>query len=1089
MQARGWIDLVVRRTVADGALTMSAVLVVLATTTTLVAAGIYPATAARQGAIRALAAADPSNATIVVTFDATPADAPATDDKVTRGLDQALGSIAGTVIVSGRSESYARVADAADAPLAVFGFVDGLTGHARLMRGTWPVGGGAETQAVVTQSAADRLGVDVGVLVQMASRLDARRRVAVRITGIIAPVDRHDPAWAGDPLALDGATEAGPFVTLGPLFVTRSDLLARTIVTRATLRWVAIPDFNGLDTEELPGLVASTADIRGLLAVAIGPDRAIDVQTGLPALLAGVGARVTQAGSGTAVTAAQLLVLAVYALVLVAALLLERRRPGITMLVARGAGTGQLVLLVTLEGMLLVVPSAALGVPLGLWVVSVMTGGTAAAPGATAAFTGGPGGIALVAAGTAVMAILGFLAPTLVSIGPLADLRRSARRVQAGAIVTRGGIDVALLALAALGVWQLRAGASPGGVTRPIGPLDIAAPAMALVAGAALSLRVTPAIARGVEAIGARGTGAAGALGGRSIGRRAGASARPVLLLVAAAGIALFSVAFGRTWASSQRDQVAHAVAGDVAGSVPADSVGDRSRARQAYLTMAGVTRASPVLATTIDAGTRRSHLLAVAADPALAAAALRDDLSTSPVPELLAGLVAKRPALPFVALPAGTSRVRVAVDASLLAVQDGRLDASGRPGLSGALVVEEADGTLLRLDGAPARPTGGAGPATLEVPLVATATSIVAVELTARPVDGRPIAGTIGISGLETSRAVNGDDAWLAMDVGAGTTDWGFTRQSFGSGPEPMDRDPARPGWAMVPITNPLTGPGAIALVFRPTAMASLAGTPMAALADQVTLDGERASAGATITIGVGLDTRRLGIAGTVSSFPGVDGPGIAVVDLGTWQLGQYGATGVVAAPTAWWLATDGTDDAAIATGLTDGPDPLIDVRARAAAVRERLEDPVAMSILGTFGLVAVAALAFAVLGSIAASWTAGRARRGEIAALLALGLSRRQLVTLVVAEEAFPVVVGLVGGTALGLTLGALVLPPMARAIDGTSPVPPAILVVPLDLVLALVVGGLVVVVVAAAAQLRAISRVSPADALRRDAVGGES
>jgi hypothetical protein len=1099
VQARGWTGLVVRRTLADRVLTASAFLVVLAAATTLVAAGVYPSAAARQGAVRALAAADSLEAAVAVTFDASPGDVAAVDAKVRGVLDAAMGPIAGTVLVAGRSESWSPAnATEANPPLVAFGFLDGLSSHAHLVSGTWPSDGGTEIQAVVTQPAADRLGVATGGLLPVSSRLDPARRVAVRISGIVALDDRRDPAWGADPLALDGVATTGPFTTLGPLFVTRDSLLARTIVTRATLTWTAVPTFDGLATDEIPALAASTAAIHDRLTVSLGGDRSIDVRTGLPALLAGVGARVEQAGGGTAATAGLLLVLAVYALVLVAGLIVERRRGGSGLLVARGTGAGHLLRLAVIEAVILAVPAVLVGLPLGLGIVALLgPGGTIGRP---AVLAGGGGTVAVVAAGTALIAIAGFVIPTLVSVGPIARFRRTLSRGRAGAAVTRGGIDIALLALAVLGLWQLRAGDPAGGAGRALGPLDVAAPAVALVAGAVLSLRITPAVARVIEASMARGPGATGALGGRSIGRRAATTARPVLLLVAAAGIALFCVEFRLTWEGSQADQVAQAVAGDVSGAVPAGAASGPWQAGPSYLAIRGVTAATPVVAETFDggAGLRRGQLLAVAADPALAGPALRTGPATQPLAGLLGSLATARPTLPLPALPPGATRVRVTVGGSLGAVDGTTVDPAGRPGLTVTLVVAQPDGTLLRLG--PATADAGSDGRSFTVPLSATAggaasvapagpLTLVAVELEVRPVDGRPVVGSIGITGIGSTPAAAGDAAWSPLDLVATEGTWSFTRMSFGTGPQPVGAAPGTGATAVISTEAPVTGPGFTTLAFRPRALADLATTPIRAIVDQATLDAGRAAAGATVTIRTGAtDTRRLVTSGPVVAFPGVNGPGIAVVDLGTWQLAQYGATGAVPPPTSWWLTTDGTDDAAVAAALATGRYPLADIRSLAAETRDRLDDPVAMAILGTLDLVAGGAIVFAVLGAVAASWTAGRSRRGELAVLVALGLSRRQLAGLIVADEAFPVATGIIGGSLLGLALGALVLPAITRAPDGSAPVPPAALVIPWAAVLALAAAGAVLVIVASLGHLRSIGRVPPAEALRRDAAGFE-
>ena len=127
----------------------------------------------------------------------------------------------------------------------------------------------------------------------------------------------------------------------------------------------------------------------------------------------------------------------------------------------------------------------------------------------------------------------------------------------------------------------------------------------------------------------ARGNAISGALAGRGIARNAEAYARPVLLLVAATAIAVYSVEFDRTWTLSQRDQVAHDMAADIRGTV----AGDRRpllQAAEAYRAVPGMTMASPVIRDTFDLGPDLSsgRLLALPSGPAFGDGATRSDLA-----------------------------------------------------------------------------------------------------------------------------------------------------------------------------------------------------------------------------------------------------------------------------------------------------------------------------------------------------------------------------------------------------------------------------------------------------------------------------
>src|SRR6185295_14451708 len=151
--------------------------------------------------------------------------------------------------------------------------------HVHLVQGAWPVGGQPEMQAVVTQRAADRLGVALGNPLSVRSRLAPVRRFMVRIVGIIAPDDPADPVWSRDPLIAEGVKQTGPFTTVGPLFVTRDDLVGRTIVSTATMSWLALPDFSRLEIANIPALGAAAAGVDGRLGARIGRGPSITVQT------------------------------------------------------------------------------------------------------------------------------------------------------------------------------------------------------------------------------------------------------------------------------------------------------------------------------------------------------------------------------------------------------------------------------------------------------------------------------------------------------------------------------------------------------------------------------------------------------------------------------------------------------------------------------------------------------------------------------------------------------------------------------------------------------------------------------------------
>jgi hypothetical protein len=258
-------------------------------------------------------------------------------------------------------------------------------------------------------------------------------------------------------------------------------MLAQTVVATATMTWTAIPVFDRLTPAAMSGLSASVASIPGRMTAALGHERSIAVRTDLPAMLAGVGDGLAQAGASSTVAAGQLLVLAGYALLFVAALVVEGRRASWSLLVARGATGGDAVFLALVEAVVLSIAAVVIGLPTGMAVVLFAAGGGVVSSATLTAIGDLAASLALVAAGTAVVTVAGFVAPVVVSVGPISRLRRTVARRRTSTRVSRSGADIALLAVAALGLRQL--GAMPLAGSLGLSPLDVAAPAVALIAG------------------------------------------------------------------------------------------------------------------------------------------------------------------------------------------------------------------------------------------------------------------------------------------------------------------------------------------------------------------------------------------------------------------------------------------------------------------------------------------------------------------------------------------------------------------------------------------------------------------------------
>ena len=115
-------------------------------------------------------------------------------------------------------------------------------------------------------------------------------------------------------------------------------------------------------------------------------------------------------------------------------------------------------------------------------------------------------------------------------------------------------------------------------------PLLVAAPAIGLVGGAVLAIRIVPRLAELAERGLARTRGLIASLGSRQVARRPLRYTRAALLLILAAALGTFASAHAATWTQSQADQAAWTAGSDVrmspgpASDIPAWALGGALR-------------------------------------------------------------------------------------------------------------------------------------------------------------------------------------------------------------------------------------------------------------------------------------------------------------------------------------------------------------------------------------------------------------------------------------------------------------------------------------------------------------------------------
>jgi hypothetical protein len=1110
---RGWLGLVVARMADDRILIVAAWLTILIATTAMMASAMRSDVVARAAILQVLADAPATASAAEIEVASHPEDAAATDVIVRDEVGRALGPAAGTTWASGISDGF-RDPDRAERDIIVFGFADGLDAHARLVDGAWPPAepsADGTLDAAVSLAAAARLGLEVGDRMSLQGSGVDGAPVAVRIVGRYEPLDRGDPFWFGDPLALDGALTNGGFTTLGPLIIDRALLLDRVTDIWATLRWRVEPDRSALDALTIADAAGGMAALARRLDADLGRKGAADVTTDLPAILGRAAAATQSSGSGILLLDGQVIVLGGYALIMVAAMVVERRRGTTSVLRVRGATTGQLLRLAATEAIVLVVPAVivapvlATGLLIGL--------GALAPPEAVVVaprLTGEALLLAVIAAG---MAIVGMAIPIVASSGPIAAARRSVGRQLSRTAAHRTGLDLAFLAFAAIVLWELRANGAPiaasfrGSVG--IDPLLVAAPAIGLAAGAILTLRVVPSLASGLERVAGRRAGVVWPMATRSLARRSSRYSRSALLLVVAVAIAFLAATYDRTWRQSQLDQVAAIVPVDIvaepsiaqpaAGGLEGrdDAPPSAVAARAGLLEEAGIIAADPIARQPFDLRrpNGRGTMLALVPELAASTVELRTDLAERPFSEQLAAMIDARTDLRTLALPTDATRLRLSLDNGIRATAAGPASidpAVGPLPLAVTAVVRDATGLLHRsMATSTLAPGAGAVELDLAIPLAIGGSAapsapleLLAVELSATIPPGTMAEGSATVTGIEAADGTASTPGWQPLDWAGAASGWTWSRilaprtDPAGS----VDTDGA-PASVLLEGDRRPVGLDELTLAIGPGELAEVDGNGLPTLVDRRMAELLPASPEGRTAVTQGFaDVRQLDVVGAVDLVPTLDPgrPG-AIVDLPTLQLAEWLRGGTILDANAWWIsvAPDADEDAVLdrlAAGYALEPTLV-----RRHEIATRTGDAFQAGVTSVLGMVAGAALLFAVIGLVISLWYTVSSRSGEFAVARALGLGRRQMLGWLAIESGFLIIVGVVGGVVVGLVLAWVVMPSITLTTEGRPPVPPPVAEMAWDILVAIALLGLAAFGLSVLAARRVVAGVRVAATIR--------
>ncbi|MFC0557095.1 FtsX-like permease family protein [Planotetraspora thailandica] len=1027
--------LVLRRASSEPLLLLGAFGSVLLATTTLVALIMYAMVVAEVGVQRAMETAPQSVKAATVTSPVSVDDLQEIDATVRAHLREAYGGMPSAVTLSISSDSYAMPGQEhrQQPELTRFATYEGIERQTRLVTGAWPEAGDG-LEVAISQPAAQAMRLSVGDDFTVVGRLN-HQPVRARVVGLFELYNPYDDRWRDDQLLRRGV-ETGDYTTYGPLVVAQ-DAFLRRFATSVRATWLAVPDLRELPRDGLRPLATSVTALGDGLQRDCGTCTTF---TRLPEMLGQLDQAALVARSTMLVPVLQLLLLAAYALMLTARLLADHRRMELALLRSRGASTVRLALLAGGEALLVALPSAVIAPLLAPWVLAatnaipwIQASGVRLSPATDATSF-------LVAAAVALASAVLLALPALRGARRTYVEEQSARgRGDRQGLIQRAGADIALLVVAALAIWQLgRYGApvtSTAGGGLGVDPLIVAGPALALLCGGMLGLRLVPVVSRVAERMTARRRGLAPALGVWQVSRRPLRYAGPALLLTMAIAIGVVSLATAATWRRSQEDQARHQAGADlrIATSVESVELGTLGRGA-VYAALPGVTGLAPVRRETVDFAGAPASLLAVDADRLDGLLLLRRDLAP-PVSTLARELAAARPQAPPIPIPgeprALSLRVRLALTPPGARHGDIRL----------RVVIRDALGATRELASDPLETgdhemrvdlTGLAGRSgRLALPLAVQGLLVDA------PDPGRVGEVSLAVDGLRTDAgtevALPGEwTAWTDTDhrqVALG----GFTAQVPGpSGRAPSLDEPGAPlRLALVPGGSP-------------SSASRGASVPVVITADLARRSGLRVGAAGSITMS-GVPTPVVPVA-VVPALPGTAaGEPALLADLPTLAYRDL-IDGRAPGPAAeWWLAVRGGDTSQAAAELARHPEWDQTVVDRAALTRQLRDDPLASGLQGALVLGFLSALVFALLGFLVNAAVAARERTAEFALLRAIGVSHRQVFGLLAVEQAFIITLSLATGTVLAVVVAVLVVPHIVLTGQATAVTPAVLLDIP--------------------------------------------
>ncbi|MFI7892240.1 FtsX-like permease family protein [Streptomyces sp. CACIS-1.16CA] len=1100
---------VLLRVRAHRLLLSAAVLAVLLTTSVLAALTAFSGSVGDAALRHTLTHRSAASAALVVSASVDHEQRAEADEAVRKASRDAFDGLPVTVGKLESSGSYALPRSLQD-PAARRGEPD-LThfsaldpDRTRITEGKAPAAsdGTGPVQVALPVVAAEALKLKPGARLTVTDRLHDDKKQRVLVTGVYEAADRSDPYWQLDPLGGRGVRKLA-FTTYGPLLTDPSVLASGTLGGGQT-SWLASADFATLTTGSMDGLRDASAGAPEALTAAPVFKSGVTARMSLPTVLDQLDRALLVSRSTLMIVAVQLVLLAAYALLLVARLLNSERDGERELLRARGGSRGRITSFAAIEALLLAVPAAVVAPLLAGPLTGLLAERSALSRIGLEVGAASTGTVWLVSAAVALACALAVVAPSLTA-------GAGGRRTRAASLPgpVRAGADLGLLLIAAVAYWQLDRQAGGGALTGDragnlgIDPLLVTAPALALLAGTVLTLRLLPPAARLAERRAAKGRGLPAALAGWQFSRRPLRGAGPVLLLVLSVAMGMLAIGQSASWDRSQSDQ---ADFGSGAAVRLVGGHGSGPAAAGIYSGLDGVRQAAPAHRTTVEAsGGRTAEVLALDTAHADEDMLMRSDLAGGS-PRRVFDAVAPKPApRPGLVLPEDSTRVKLDLRITTVSPKPSRsaVDPDGNPPVV-TVLLEDRYGLPYRFLAGPVPVDGRPVPVSFAVS-AAGGLAVTGIEVDDTPPFRQAQKRRVMVSDV---RAVTGPGGDHASGAGSsekrerpvpvsGSVRWDASMALTEHGDSRPGETPVRNGtfglpdftydtgveteddWKQTTSTLRITAARPEAAPLKAVATDDYLEKANAKLGDEIDLT----LAGNTVRVTLAESVRRLPTTGTAELSGAADPAqygGALLLDLKAVAEVLARRTTATIEATEWWLSAGPGDAPKVAAALRALPDTdPAQVLVRAEAAQQLVDDPLGAGPQSALPAVAVVAAALAAVGFAVSASGSRRERSAELGVLRALGAPRRQLARMIAAEQGVLIALALLIGLGIGTVLTRAVVPLIVLTGQADRPVPSVLVELPAGQVAALLAGvaALPLVIVAT----MALRRGDPAVTLR--------